>query len=350
MSGAVMVQRWVIHAPNIHTGGGMHLLNALLRVVGDKVRFVHTDGRVRAGLCAPEACEVVPVMPRLLPRLRAEWVLARTVKAGELLLCFHGLPPLLPVRGQVVVFVHNRLQVTRGGLSAYPCWVRLRVTLERCWLQFRARQVSRFIVQTPSMAMALRQIVGAGADIRVVPFTSDVCLGAEEQAEGLPVDAYDFIYVASGEAHKNHRRLIEAWILLKERGLTPSLALTIEPGRHPELLAMITQMVEESGIHCVNLGIIPHHQVMAHYRAAKALIFPSWTESFGLPLLEASAVKLPIIAAELDYVRDVVVPAETFDPHSTLSIARAVERFLLRGEPPVTPQSAQQFAAAILSA
>ena len=39
-----------------------------------------------------------------------------------------------------------------------------------------------------------------------------------------------------------------------------------------------------------------------------------------------------IIAPELDYVRDLVNPAETFDPNSGLSISRAVKRFLSLGE------------------
>ena len=51
-------------------------------------------------------------------------------------------------------------------------------------------------------------------------------------------------------------------------------------------------------------------------------------ESFGLPLLEAKFLGLPILASELDYVRDVVEPTETFDPESPVSISRAVQRFL----------------------
>ena len=44
-------------------------------------------------------------------------------------------------------------------------------------------------------------------------------------------------------------------------------------------------------------------------------------ESFGLPLLEASSIDLPIIASESDYVRDVCEPAQTFDPNSYLVYA-----------------------------
>ncbi len=59
-----------------------------------------------------------------------------------------------------------------------------------------------------------------------------------------------------------------------------------------------------------------------------ALIFPSKTESLGLPLIEAASAGLPIIASELDFVRDVCVPNETFDPYSSTSISRAVKRLL----------------------
>jgi glycosyltransferase involved in cell wall biosynthesis len=70
------------------------------------------------------------------------------------------------------------------------------------------------------------------------------------------------------------------------------------------------------------------------YREAGALIYPSTMESLGLPLLEARAAGLPVIASERDYVRDLVVPEQTFDPESPLSIARAVKRFLNGPENP----------------
>jgi hypothetical protein len=50
------------------------------------------------------------------------------------------------------------------------------------------------------------------------------------------------------------------------------------------------------------------------------------TESFGLPLVEAANLQLPILAPELDYVRQVCEPSQTFDPYSSRSIAMAVMR------------------------
>ena len=46
------------------------------------------------------------------------------------------------------------------------------------------------------------------------------------------------------------------------------------------------------------------------------------------PLIEAAAAGLPIVASDIDVVRDVCDPVQTFDPESTASIAQAVRRFL----------------------
>ena len=47
-----------------------------------------------------------------------------------------------------------------------------------------------------------------------------------------------------------------------------------------------------------------------------------------MPLVEANHYKLPVLASELDYVRDILDPIETFDPNSAKSILRSVKRFL----------------------
>ena len=84
-------------------------------------------------------------------------------------------------------------------------------------------------------------------------------------------------------------------------------------------------------------------EVQDLYGEVRALIYPSRLESLGLPLIEARAAGLPILAAELDYVRDAVDPEECFDPDSALSIARAVKRFLGYKEAPLPLIGAEAF-------
>ncbi len=158
---------------------------------------------------------------------------------------------------------------------------------------------------------------------------------------------WDFVYVADGEAHKNHRNLLQAWQLLAQDNLKPSLALTLS-SRDAGLKQEVALATEQIGRHIRDLGQMPRAEVLGLYANARALIFPSTSESFGLPLIEASYLGLPIIASELDYVRDVCVPADTFDPHSPVSIARAVKRFLGCPEPTVILRTPAEFWAELL--
>ncbi len=56
-----------------------------------------------------------------------------------------------------------------------------------------------------------------------------------------------------------------------------------------------------------------------------------------------TAVDLPIIAAERDYVRDVVLPVASFDPESALSIARAIMRQQNSVQEPAVSSDAASF-------
>ena len=89
-------------------------------------------------------------------------------------------------------------------------------------------------------------------------------------------------------------------------------------------------------------------EIEALYKKSRAVVYPSTLESFGLPLIEARQAGLPIVAAELDYVRDVVEPTETFDPLSSVSIARAVKRFLGVPEQPLPIVNAESFVEELL--
>jgi len=182
------------------------------------------------------------------------------------------------------------------------------------------------------MASVVRRCLGNQTEISVLPFIgTDAYASIDAVASSLK--KYDFLYVASGDAHKNHGNLLMAWRLLAEVGFMPSLLLTVDPLSHPLLASEIKKIRDEHGVNILNLGNVPADDMPDLYRSSSALIFPSMVESYGLPLIEASQLGLPVLAPELDYIRDVIEPVETFDPSSPLSIARAVRRFLKDPEP-----------------
>lgn len=54
------------------------------------------------------------------------------------------------------------------------------------------------------------------------------------------------------------------------------------------------------------LGQISYEMVAELYSKVDALVFPSYMESYGLPLLEAASFGIPIIASDLPYAREVL--------------------------------------------
>lgn len=338
------MSRLFVHAINVHLGGGAVLLWELLRAIPSDVEtIVHLDARMGLPADLPEHICVEPVEPTLRGRFAAERRLAGKVEPDDRVLCFGNLPPLFRLRGEAVVFLQNRYLVDpRSPLEALPLKPRIRLWLERAWLRGRRLNAILYIVQTPSMQrLAAQQL---GVPVICAPF---VPVGVLGQVGGRTGQQFDFLYVASGEAHKNHAALIEAWGVLADEGVFPSLALTLAPEYAPALCAHVAQAAA-SGLHIQNVGVLSHDGVLEMYRASGALIYPSSFESFGLPLIEARQAGLPVLAPELDYVRDVTDPDETFDPRSPISIARAVRRHLEGRKQAPEPRGAEALLGHIL--
>jgi glycosyltransferase involved in cell wall biosynthesis len=207
---------------------------------------------------------------------------------------------------------------------------RARVFTERLLIKFFARNATTFLVQSLSMAEGLKRLVGSDVDVQVVPFHSTPIERTETAAN--PAHDTDFIYTSTGDPHKNHRGLIDAWIRLAQERLRPSLTVTVSGQDYPALAAWIAEQTRQHGLNVTNIGFVPPLELLNYYARSRALIFPSTCESFGRPLMEAKELGLPVLASELDYVRDLLDPAQTFDPASPLSIARAVKRFLDKPE------------------
>lgn len=324
----------VVHAPNIHIGGGRTLLLGLLSKLKQPA-VVQIDKRLEPLPVLEPYVRVIRVAPSLFARLQAELRLRSLCQSEDVLLCFGNLPPLFRNDARVYVYLQNRYLTGSRTLLGLPWSARLRIHIERLWLRHCLRNATP-LVQTETMSLEVLERFGRAA--RVLPF---VC-GDIQIPTVRPAIMYDYVYVASGEPHKNHHRLLQAWILLADRGLRPSLCLTLDTERDAELCSWVEELARRHGLRIANKSF-PPGQISGLYAQCGVLIYPSLFESFGLPLLEARQAGLPIIAAELDYVRDIVEPVVSFDPESALSIARAVMRYQGEAVEPSMPPDAASF-------
>lgn len=320
-----------VHATNVHVGGGRSLLNALLLSLPNDLTVVALlDARMKTADELPHNLQVKRVESSILRRFLAEWWLARSVKKNDVVLCFGNLPPLFRLHGRAVVFVQNRYLIDQVNLGSFQFKTRLRLKIERFWFSLKASNAHAFIVQTPSMqkVIELSGLIGS-KPVYVLPFLNISQNYQRTLSKSIHAErSQDFIYVASGEPHKNHYILIEAWCQLAHEGYFPSLWLTLDEKDNADLCVWINQKKAQASLRIENLGGCSHDEIKQLYTQAKALIYPSIFESFGIPLIEARQAGLAILASELDFVRDVLDPEEAFDPQSSVSIARAVKRFM----------------------
>lgn len=307
------------------------------------------DARLSTPPSIPERVIDTRVVPRIAARAIAEWRLRKLATSETVTLCFGNLPPLFRIKGRCVVFLQNRYLVEAGDLAGFPLRVRLRIMLERLWLRRCRANVDTFVVQTRSMQQLAQQVLRR--TVEVMAFFSDSS-GYQRRRVEKDRDLtamYDFLYAATGEPHKNHVNLLEAWKLLASEGLYPSLCLTVSEAAHPALFQIIEQAKIDYKLNIVNVRVCAPSDMHGLYENSRALVYPSTFESFGLPLVEARQAGLSIIAAELDYVRDLIDPEEVFDPRSPQSIARAIKRFLQISETPITILSSEAFVGRLLA-
>lgn len=342
-----MVRRLVISAFGIHSGGGAVLLRALLAQASGDVRHAFLDARAADEMAQllPSGA-VTPVAPTLIARLAAGRAVAGVGSAGDVLLAFNSQPPLARSAARVITYVQASYFTGMDSGIAYSTKATARHWIERRLFAAGAANTDEIWVQTPGMADGVRRRA-AGARVRVVPFVDgDAARPCASAPLGDP--AARFFYPADGAAHKNHARLLQAWALLAAEGARPPLLLTLTPPEHDAALAA-ADLTAEALPHVVVAGRVPRAEVLERLRD-HALVFPSLTESFGLPLIEAEAAGAPILASERDYTRDVCRPSITFDPLSPRSIADAVLRHLGRPRPVVEPIGAAAFVAELLAA
>lgn len=218
--------------------------------------------------------------------------------------------------GKIVITIHDLLWHEQRGshVTTLPAW--------KYWLKYlgykytvqRAVQKAKHIfVPSKTVSTILK---------KYYPFVSEkITITYEGIAETFfsaprssktPQIKKQLIYIGSLYPHKN----IE--VVLKALQKLPDFTLKLVGSRNifqEETRKMVTQLHVEKQVEF--LGLLSDHEVCALYAHSYALIFPSLSEGFGLPGLEAMAAGLPVIASDIPIFHEMYGEAAAFfDPHS----------------------------------
>jgi glycosyltransferase involved in cell wall biosynthesis len=134
------------------------------------------------------------------------------------------------------------------------------------------------------------------------------------------------LYAASSLPHKNHARLLEAMRILKDRGERVSLVLI---GARPKGHDVVNEKIEHLCLRAevVFTGWLPFEDIPPIYCAAEALVFPSLSEGFGIPVIEAMACGVPVVCSNIEPLPEIAGDAAHFiDPYDPASIAEGISK------------------------
>ncbi|HSP70454.1 MAG TPA: glycosyltransferase family 1 protein [Bryobacteraceae bacterium] len=131
--------------------------------------------------------------------------------------------------------------------------------------------------------------------------------------------------VSTLHPHKNMLRLIRAFGR-KKRDFP--LVLAGLRGFHAGAIeALIAEMGLQDSVRIT--GWVPREELYQLYAHARAFIYPSTFEGFGMPVLEALAAGIPTACSDIPPLREVAGDATLFfDPQDEDAIAAAIERVM----------------------
>jgi len=162
--------------------------------------------------------------------------------------------------------------------------------------------------------------------ITVTPEAADPITATPEPLTGL-IGKQFLLYVGRPTPHKNLERLLEAFHRLR--------------ADHPELILVLGgkkdanyQRIETMARHSASKGLLftnylQEGQLRWLYENCSAYVFPSLSEGFGLPGLEAMAHGAPVVSSNATSLPEVYgQAAHYFDPEDTTTIAAAINDVL----------------------
>ena len=162
-------------------------------------------------------------------------------------------------------------------------------------------------------------VVDAAIDHNVIFRRTEVDISNVREKYHLPLKY--FIYVGGIDPRKNVPKMLEAFRLLSSEINDVTLVIAGRLNNQKEYPAL-KETINTFHIYdkVILPGYIPDEELAAVYSGARAMIFPSLYEGFGLPIIEALACGIPVVAGKLSSIpeiaRDLPIYCDVRDGHA----------------------------------
>jgi glycosyltransferase involved in cell wall biosynthesis len=137
------------------------------------------------------------------------------------------------------------------------------------------------------------------------------------------------LFIGRLEERKNIVRIIEAFEILKKKYAIPhELILVGKPGFGYERIAA-SILHSPFSIHIKELGYVSEEEKWRWLAGADIFLFPTLYEGFGIPILEAQSVSIPVVTSDVSSLPEIAGEGAVYvDPGSAESIAAGVQKVL----------------------
>lgn len=224
------------------------------------------------------------------------------------------------------VFVHNALPFSEYRFKLdenKKLWIYQNIIGKKIFRSIK--KADSVIVQTKWMKKrCIEELNVTNKKIVIKPPKLDIKVNKfyQETKESLST----FFYPASGVLFKNHRAIVDACLKLKEDQIEEyKVVFTLEGNENKHILELYN-IVTENQLSIEFVGSLTRDEVLSFY-SKTVLIFPSYIETVGLPLIEAKAHKTPILVSNYEFAHEILDgydQVEYFDPFDVYSIKRAL--------------------------
>jgi glycosyltransferase involved in cell wall biosynthesis len=192
------------------------------------------------------------------------------------------------------------------------------------------RRADAIIVPSYATASALFEYLGADeSKVHVIHHGAPSRVAKTSQSAISEFPNPYFLFVGRLETHKNVIGLVRAFTKFQQdhKGEGYKLLLAGKPGFGYE---RIKKAIEQSSFETdiVDLGYIAEERKWSLLRGATAFCFPSFSEGFGLPILEAQVAGVPVVTSNVTAMPEIAssTGALLVDPDDPEKIAEAMER------------------------
>ena len=239
-----------------------------------------------------------------------------------------------------VVLSQDLLSYEPGVISTFA-WgrVRLRLIAIRYLQNAAFRRASGVIFLTQYAAKLIQSSCGLLNNIRIIPHGVNLqFLGGGERtifaknASDIDrqVEPIRCLYISNAALYKYQWVVVEAVGLLRQQGIPIELDL-VGGGCGPAQDKIDAQiaLTDPRGQFIRQHPFVPHEELLSYLVAADIFIFASGCEAFGITLLEAMAMGLPIAASNRSSIPETLRDGGLyFDPENPLEIAAAIENII----------------------